>query len=109
MLEEAFSVREITALDRLFEMLEIDLDKLDRVRDFDYSALERLQFYFAEHSPGDLPEFPDLTRLLLSEVVALDVDLERGGSLEELNANLMRVRSAWHELLTGIDKLRTRS
>lgn len=109
LLVEAFSARDKSALDRLFEMLEIDLLKLDRVRDMDYRALERLQIYLAEHSPADMPEFADSARLLFSEVVALDMDLERGRSLEELNANLNRARTAWHELLTRINVLRTNS
>ena len=52
-----------------------------------------------------MAELADLSRKLLSEVVALDIDLERGRSLNDLSASLNRARSAWQELLSKIDML----
>lgn len=109
LLEQSFAVREIGALDRLYEMLEIDLKKLDRIRNVDYRALDRLKTFLQEYPPNDLPELTDLSRHLLSQVVELDVDLERSESLDELNRNLDQVRSAWQNLLSLIDVLRKKS
>ena len=90
-------------------MLSVDLRKLNRIRTVDYSALERLKIFLQEYPPRDTPELADLSRRLLSEIVAFDVDLERSETLDELSKNLSQVRAAWHDLLAQIDVLRKKS
>ena len=109
LLEQSFTGRDLDALNRLYEMLSVDLQKLDRIRNLDYSALERLKIFLQDYPPRDTPELADLSRRLLSEIVALDVDLERGETLDELSKNLSQVRVAWHDLLAQIDVLRKKS
>ena len=109
LLERSFTAGDIDSLNHLYEMLSVDLRKLNRIRTVDYSALERLKIFLQEYPPRDTSELADLSRRLLSEIVAFDVDLERSETLDELSKNLSQVRAAWHDLLAQIDVLRKKS
>jgi len=102
LLRKAFVEKEKGARAEIVELLTGDLEKLSRVRDVDYQGLQRMNEFLEEHVSAIQPRLLSLMRSLISDVISLDMDLERGKSLQELDASLRKARISWHTFLQEI-------
>jgi len=89
---------------RLVELLERDLRKIDRVRDIDYRGIQTFHEFLDDHKAEIEPELPSLAREMLLSLIALRTDVEEGNTLDSIRSSLERTIASWESLL---DRLRT--
>lgn len=105
LVRKAFLARENYARAAIVKLLTGDLQRLSRVRDVDYQGLQRMDEFLEDHVSGIQPRLLSFMRTLISDVISLDMDLERGKSLLELDASLRKARASWQTFLQEIQSM----
>lgn len=86
----------------LVELLERDLQKLDRVRDIDYRGIQLLYAFLDDHKEAIHSELPLLVRNMLLSLIALRTEVEEGNPLDTIRIRLGHTTEAWQSVLNQL-------
>jgi hypothetical protein len=105
LLRRAFLSREVDARDKIIDLLTGDLQRLSRVRHVDYVGLQLMEQFLEDHESDIQERLLSPLRRLISDAIGLDMDLQRGKSLQELEASIQRTRISWQTFLDEIQSI----